>query len=69
MARKTVEIEYVKGYVNSILSDKSANSKNVRFSMAIMLELILMNAGAYKGFKYLDCPAGHEFDDSRREYF
>ena len=65
MARKTVEIEYVRGYVNSVLSNKSADSKNVRFSMATMLEQILMNAGAYKGFKYLD----QDFDTSRREYF
>lgn len=82
--RKTIELRELKDKVNYHLADRSpASTVESRRAMATLLEIMLMRANAYKGFKYLlseydfDRPKRdgngyilrENYDDSRRKYY
>jgi len=49
--RKTVDITFIKLQINQRLADESSISE--RQHLAMLLERILFDAKAYKGFRYL----------------
>lgn len=53
MARKTVDLDYVRGLANALLLNSSDNMEGERKGIAFMLESILMESGKYNGFRYL----------------
>ena len=64
MTKRTVEVEYLKGYVNSVLEHNT--NLETRITMTLMLEAVLQRTGNYKGYKLLD--KDNEVDHFRREY-
>lgn len=72
MGRKTIDVEYMKAFANSMLAGTDPKQKDVRLGVSLMLEEILHRTGNYKGFKYNDYDARIEspnFDDTQRTYF
>lgn len=80
--RKTIELRELKDKVNYHLADRSpASTVESRRAMATLLEIMLMRANAYRGFKYLlseydferwegpNHPLRENYDDSRRKYY
>lgn len=80
MARKTYEVEKLKGLVNRRL-DALTTSPEVRRELALLLETVLHETGNYQGFGYLpseraEHPPFHPrtthlrpgYDDTRRSY-
>jgi hypothetical protein len=72
---KTVDIEWIKGWVNHNLANSIDSRVNQRYGKCDLLESILMQTGNYKGFHYLhnDFPLkeGELYitaDESRRVY-
>jgi hypothetical protein len=55
MARKTVDIEVLKKYVNDICKFSMNESRDIRQGAMNVLEEVLHTTGNYKGFRYL-CP-------------
>lgn len=53
MARKTIEVEWIKKKVNLYLAGEHSNEEQ-RKTMAIFLEGVLHKTGNYDGFQYLD---------------
>jgi hypothetical protein len=51
--RKTIEINNIKEKINGIILNSEDNQKEVRESLGLLLEEILMETNNYKGFKYL----------------
>jgi len=71
MARKTVDVDYLKNYANAILAGSDPDQKNVRRGVMLLLEETLMRSGNFKGFKYLswnDKTKKIE-DETRVQYF
>lgn len=64
MARKTVKVETVVGYVNSMLQHSFGScTTDERMGMIDVLEQILHDTGNYKGYRYLtqdEVPAGEK---------
>ncbi len=66
MARKTIDVETVKGSVNIFLATPDI-SQDRKHGAASTLELILHETGNYHGFQYLEgWPTDKEFN---RRYF
>ena len=53
MARKTIDVEYVKKFVNDFLLNSGDEQFVERRSYCMILEEILHQTGNYKGFNYL----------------
>jgi hypothetical protein len=51
--RKTIAVSSVKEKINGIILNSEDNQKEVRESLGLLLEEILMETKNYKGFKYL----------------
>lgn len=83
MARKTVEVEYVKEKVNRDLMDEDGlveafvnlkieegytPGQAARLAFATVLEGILFRTDNYRGFRYVDGAQGTS-DPTKREYF
>lgn len=75
MVRKTVTIASLKATANAMLADSVPEVTDARIAVALLLEHMLMEAGAYHGFRYL--PGVMDFsanpprlagDDTRRAY-
>lgn len=65
-SRKTIDVDFVRKAVNNYLA-ADYPSVEKKEGAASVLELVLMNANSYNGFRYLD---GWPCDDeSRREYY
>jgi hypothetical protein len=78
MARKTVDVEWVKSRVNYFLANSHDNQGRERMAHANLLASILDKTDQYKGFRYLDLvrPNGPDTpvdwdatDETRREYY
>jgi len=54
MARKTVEVEFLKTFVNSSLQYTKDEDTSYRQGMIQVLEAALHHTGNYAGFQYLD---------------
>jgi hypothetical protein len=80
MARKTIEVEKLKRWVNGRL-DSPMTDKDGRWELARLLERVLHETGNYKGFGYLPSEYAEEppfapgtthlrpgYDDTRRSY-
>lgn len=79
-ARKTVRIADVVRTANVMLAAPGSTTDG-RIAVAVLLERVLMDCNAYKGFRYLDSeylPASDQtpssvlragYDDTRRAYF
>lgn len=55
--RKTIDVESVKEYCNSILARKYDGmfiTPEVKHGVVLMIDHILMETGNYKGYGYLD---------------
>jgi hypothetical protein len=79
MARKTVDLAFVKSKANSFLETSIPEASRERQGMCALVEAILFECNAYKGFQYLpECfedastgtlkPEG-EYDATRRRYY
>jgi len=85
MGRKTVEVEPLRKFINSILANSTCSPEQRQGSIMI-LEEVLRRSGNYGGFGYLDAsqvPAGqlpgiifneedirnHEFPDETRRVY
>ena len=76
-ARKTVSVEFVKERANAFLANSEDGMAEMRKGIAALLESVLFEANAYKGFGYLPSELSDEFpnplkegyDDTRRRYF
>lgn len=70
MARKTVDVDWLKAKVNYFLehSHEMGLSPDKRLGAAAVLELVLHETDNYKGFNYINgwTPG---VDESRRRYF
>ena len=64
MARKTVDIAPLKERINERISQ--SQDENVRKELCLMLEFILFDADAYKGFQYIN--GWHGVEDYRHRY-
>lgn len=53
MAKKTISVEYIRGFVNDSLQNSTC-SPDVREGMIALLERTLHETGNYHGFRYLD---------------
>lgn len=71
MARKTIDVEYMKAWVNTMLMGDDPKMKDFRFGICITIEEMLMKTRNYKGYSLLDYnPDTKEVgDSSRRRYF
>ena len=72
MKRKTVDVEYMKSWVNTMLMGDDPKMRDFRLGIGMTLEEMLHRSGNYKGYRYLDLdktPVGMPIDHSRREYF
>lgn len=73
MARKTVDVEFVKERVNIMLDSDFTTSEMRRGAFGV-LEAVLFKSGNYKGFSYLpselddDGRLKPDYDDTRRKY-
>lgn len=76
-ARKTVSVAFVKEKTNSFLETSIDEASEARQGMCALLEAILFECNAYKGFQYLPSeleddgtlkPDG-EYDGTRRRYY
>lgn len=68
MARKTIDVETVKASVNRALAvEAEGNDPQFRNGVAAVLEMILMDTGNYKGFRFTDGANGRK-DHTRRVY-
>jgi hypothetical protein len=69
--RKTVDVEYMKTFANTILASADPKQVDVRRGVAVMIEEVLFNSGNYKGFRYLDWNETTKApdDSSRVQYF
>jgi hypothetical protein len=62
--RNTVKICDLKKHANDMLRNSDDSKKEGRIAIALLLEKILMDAGAYHGFGYLgekEVPKGHTY--------
>jgi hypothetical protein len=66
MARKTVKVSDVVARGNAMLANSADDRVQGREAVASLIEGVLFDAGAYKGFRYLP---GFDGDESRRAYF
>lgn len=57
MARKTIEVETLKGLINKRLADKGT-AVEARKELASLLSHVLHSTGNYSGFNYLDWMEG-----------
>lgn len=53
MARKTVEVERLRKFVNNFCRSSEAADVQMRQGMTFMLEEVLHETGNYRGFRYL----------------
>lgn len=53
MARKTIDVEYVKKFVNDFLLNSADEQTVKRLAYCTILEELLHQTGNYKGFTYL----------------
>ena len=63
-ARKTIEVEVIKERVNRVLAHSRNEDSEVRKGHHGLATILMMEAGAYKGFSYLrkeDVAAGLSF--------
>jgi len=74
--RKTVTIASLKATVNGMLADSVPSATDGRVALAVLIERILMDAGAYHGFRYLSGvmdmttdPPNMIGDETRRSYY
>lgn len=51
--RKTIDVEYIKTYVNYALHNSLDNYQDGREALQTLLECVLLKTGNYKGFGYL----------------
>ena len=74
-ARKTIDVQTLVRITNNMLANSQDERKDERYAMAILLETLLMEVNAYKGFKYLQIEFDENGkvktlgDESRRAYF
>jgi hypothetical protein len=61
--RQTVYVADLRDRVNTMLRAKDGQPEG-RVALSVLLESVLMEAGQYRGFTYLD----RETDDTRRRY-
>jgi hypothetical protein len=66
MARKTVNVSFLKQLSNEILANSVSEASEVRNGVIIVLETVLLETDNYKGFRYL---YGWEEDNTLREYY
>ena len=52
MARKTVDVSFIRNHVNGFLADSTVDS-SARQAMMTILEDVLFETGNYHGFSYL----------------
>lgn len=76
MARKTVDVSWLRDKANDFLRDSADNMRDERKGVAALLESALFETGNYKGFSYRisewDEVAGElkvGYDSSRRYYY
>lgn len=71
MARKTVDVEYMKNWANEILKGNEPSMIQFRLGVATTIEEILMRSGNYEGYRLLDYDfeSKETGDHSQRFYF
>lgn len=74
MARKTVNVEFVKERTNTFLATSDDSMAEMRKGMAALLESVLHETNNYHGFQYLSSELDNgmlkdEYDGTRRHYF
>ena len=81
MAKKTIQVEWLKEKTNEFLALSAPEMKEQRFGMAAILEAVLFETHNYKGYgfnatEYLpaelqttDQVLREGYDESRRRYF
>jgi len=62
--RKTVAIVDLIDTANAMLADSIDECRDGRIAIAVYLERILMDANAYRGFRFIDGT-----DETRRSYY
>jgi len=67
MSRKTIEVGKILAMVNMALA-RPDSTPDGREAMCMMLESVLMDAGSYQGYAYLDTDEV-EGNGTRRKYF
>ena len=69
MSRKTINVEFVLARANAYLASDDSTADG-RESICGIIDSVLMEAGQYSGFRYLDVE-NHEAEGigSKREYF
>jgi hypothetical protein len=67
MARNTIKVDRIKEMVN-YYNANAAGTPDGRTAGNTILEVVLMECGQYKGFRYID-PDAQPADDTKRYYF